>query len=281
MEKAITQEIGARHLIPDRIRLLPWALPAVFLVVTSAIVWLGNFYYQQLKKGVVLEEIVKLQAIADLKSRELQSWLGERMGNARQIEANPSCRAELLAFLSDRSSVPRRAAVLDWMKALRSGYHYQNVLLVDAAGEIALALDGPFPVIGSEGRAQIEAVRQRKTASISDLHRSSNVAAIHMDLVVPLLATDAVGGFVFLRIDPTGFLFPLIQSWPTPSLTAETLLVKREGDSVLFLNELRHRRGRPCRCACPSSRNFPPPRPFGAIPGLSPAATTAASPSGR
>ncbi len=257
MEKAMTQEIGTRHVIPDRIRHSPWALPAVFLVVSAAIVWLGNFYYQQLKKGVVSEEIVKLQAIADLKGRELQNWLGERMGNARQIETNPSCRAELLAFLSDRSSAPRRAAVLDWMQALRSGYHYQNVLLVDAAGEIALALEGPFPVIGSEGRAQIEAVRQQKTASISDLHRSSNVSAIHMDLVVPLLAADAVSGFVFLRIDPAGFLFPLIQSWPTPSLTAETLLVKREGDSVLFLNELRHRRGAAMQMRLPIQPQLP------------------------
>ena len=45
-----------------------------------------------------------------------------------------------------------------------------------------------------------------------------------------------------LWIDPREFLYPLIQSWPTPSATAETLLVGREGDSVVFLNELRHRK---------------------------------------
>ncbi|HVN71852.1 MAG TPA: ATP-binding protein [Desulfomonilia bacterium] len=47
-------------------------------------------------------------------------------------------------------------------------------------------------------------------------------------------------GYMLLEIDPTAFLFPLIQSWPTPSHTAETLLVRREGNDVLFLNELRH-----------------------------------------
>jgi len=35
--------------------------------------------------------------------------------------------------------------------------------------------------------------------------------------------------------------FPLIQSWPTPSKSSETLLIRKEGDSVIFLNELRHR----------------------------------------
>jgi PAS domain S-box-containing protein len=34
----------------------------------------------------------------------------------------------------------------------------------------------------------------------------------------------------------------LIQSWPTNSRTAETLLARREGNDVLYLNELRHRK---------------------------------------
>ena len=37
------------------------------------------------------------------------------------------------------------------------------------------------------------------------------------------------------------FLFPLLQVWPTPSRTAETLLVRRDGDHALFLAATRHR----------------------------------------
>jgi two-component system cell cycle sensor histidine kinase/response regulator CckA len=36
-------------------------------------------------------------------------------------------------------------------------------------------------------------------------------------------------------------LYTLLESWPTPSETAETLLVQRDGDDVLFLNHLRYR----------------------------------------
>jgi PAS domain S-box-containing protein len=42
-----------------------------------------------------------------------------------------------------------------------------------------------------------------------------------------------------LRIDPQKYLYPFIISWPTLSRTAETLLVRREGNDALFLNELR------------------------------------------
>jgi two-component system sensor histidine kinase/response regulator len=40
--------------------------------------------------------------------------------------------------------------------------------------------------------------------------------------------------------DPAGYLSPLLQGWPVPSASAETLLLHRDGDQVLFLNELRH-----------------------------------------
>ncbi len=50
-------------------------------------------------------------------------------------------------------------------------------------------------------------------------------------------------GTLILRIDPESYLYPYLKQWPTPSETAETLLVRREGEEVVFLNELRFRRG--------------------------------------
>ena len=47
-------------------------------------------------------------------------------------------------------------------------------------------------------------------------------------------------GLLVLRVDPQKVLYPLIQSWPTRSRSAETLLLRREGDEIVYLNELRH-----------------------------------------
>ncbi len=54
--------------------------------------------------------------------------------------------------------------------------------------------------------------------------------------------TSRVVGAAVLQIDPYQFLYPLIQSWPSKSASAETLIVRQEGSDVLFLNELRHRK---------------------------------------
>ncbi len=66
----------------------------------------------------------------------------------------------------------------------------------------------------------------------------------HLDVIAPLVASsqsnaDPIGAVV-LVIDANQYLYPLIQSWPIPDSSAETLLVRQDGDTVLFLNELRY-----------------------------------------
>ncbi|NMC73667.1 MAG: PAS domain S-box protein, partial [Geobacteraceae bacterium] len=63
-----------------------------------------------------------------------------------------------------------------------------------------------------------------------------------------------VAALLVLRSDASSFLFPLIQRWPIPSKSAESLLVRREGDHVLYLNELRHRSGTELSLRFPLSR---------------------------
>jgi PAS domain S-box-containing protein len=115
------------------------------------------------------------------------------------------------------------------------------VLLLDRQGEVVLSASQLYTIIGSEGFKTIGIVRRSRDTVLSDLHRSPDVPHIHMDVVTPVLIENEIAGFVFLRINPADFLYPMIQSWPTPSPSAETLLVKRDGEKVLFLNELRHR----------------------------------------
>ena len=59
--------------------------------------------------------------------------------------------------------------------------------------------------------------------------------------MAPICDKDGQTIAVFiLRTDADAFLYPLIRFWPTDSLTAETLLARRDGDTVVFLNDLRH-----------------------------------------
>jgi len=87
-----------------------------------------------------------------------------------------------------------------------------------------------------------EIIRSGRTV-FSDFHRDAPDRPIHLSVLVPILGggTDRRGlGILVLRIDPRTYLYPLISLWPAPSRTAETLLVRREGNDVLYLNELKY-----------------------------------------
>jgi two-component system sensor histidine kinase/response regulator len=65
---------------------------------------------------------------------------------------------------------------------------------------------------------------------------------LHIDFVATLaMYGERPGPLIILHADAGSYLFPALQTWPVPSASAETLLVSREGDQVLFLNDLRHR----------------------------------------
>ncbi len=85
---------------------------------------------------------------------------------------------------------------------------------------------------------------------------------MHIDLIVPLFSSNrndsSLIGAMMLRIDPQVILFQLIQTWPSPSRTSEILLLKQDGDSILYLNEVRHKKNALLTLRMPiSNENLP------------------------
>jgi two-component system sensor kinase len=135
-------------------------------------------------------------------------------------------------------------------------------VLLDSKGDIKLAVPNGKEILGPGAKKLVaEAMRTRKVI-FSDLYRNKTTRVIRLSVVVPLLGsrgheTLPVGALI-LRIDPFHFLYPLIQTWPTQSPTAETLLIRREGDGVLFLNELRHQKNTALSLQLPVGRKTLP-----------------------
>ena len=94
-----------------------------------------------------------------------------------------------------------------------------------------------------------------------DFHRAAPDGPIHLSVLVPVLDggedTEAMGILVF-RIDPEKNLYSYITRWPTPSQTAETLLVRRDGNDALYLNELRFQKNTALKLRIPLGRQDVP-----------------------
>ncbi len=227
-------------------------LLALYLLLLAALGVAGHHYYSDQQQRAETESRNQLLAIADLKVAQIVEWRKERIADGRVMQANSAMLSAVQQLLDGAPSGGGRAAVVGWLSALKNFYGYANAMLIDSRQTVLLSLVSGARLEASWTAVVREAMRSSQV-SLTDLHLESGSGAIYLALIVPVVVSGRstpIGAFL-LWIDPNTFLYPQIQSWPTPSRTGETLLVRREGGQVLYLNELRHRKGTALRFSLP------------------------------
>ena len=220
-------------------RLLPVAVFVLFAVI---LVSLGTWYYHVDKQEITREKHEILAAIGKLKSQQVQQWQKERVAEAERAANDAQIRAAVGRVLSAPENPNIRAALRAIFQEEIPGQDRASTLLFDAGGNFLISSDEADGTLASAPtlKAVREALASRHSA-FSDFYHGPG-GSVLLDLATPV--NDEAGrpqAVLVLRHDASVFLYPLIQSRPFPSLTAETLLVQRDGEEVVFLNELRHR----------------------------------------
>jgi signal transduction histidine kinase/CheY-like chemotaxis protein len=185
----------------------------------------------------------ELQAIAALKVDQIASWRRDQLSEATVIMSSPFV-VERVARWFHSPATELAEGVVAYFSNLMQRHHYHDVILLDETGKVRLSLAGHSEVCASVKAISAQVMRDL-TPRLADLHVDAVSSEPHVVAVAPLLlmegsARRSIGSILLVSV-AAEFLYPLIQSWPTASDTAETLLVRRDGDSVLYLNELRHR----------------------------------------
>jgi signal transduction histidine kinase len=234
----------APPLPPKRI---PWHLILIFLLLSLGILGAGYFYYDYQRAYLKQAKLNELTAIDDLKINQIVDWRKERLADATMIMGDHFFAARVQDWLAGKASPGLKDEILKYLKSLLV-YQYQNIALLDPKGRVRLSvLEERSPGTYTKTLA-LEAMQTRKPV-FSDLYRPDGAQAVQLSILVPILlpyGTEEVSvGAVLLRIDPHQFFYPLIQSWPTPSRSGETVLIRREGNEVVILNELRNRKDTP------------------------------------
>ncbi len=222
----------------------PFKLFAVFVLLLIIIIFAGIGYFLVQRSYIVKSEQEKLTAIADLRVGQIVRWRNERLNHIESIYSNPMFARMVKTFFANPDNPERTQEIQTWMKSLQTRGLFAEVYLFDAHGR-QIAASKNAGVIGAHAKGLIAQALIDRMLSFSDLHTAPNYHFPHFDIIIPLIlpeSHESLVGILFLRMIPQNGLYQRINTWPTPSLTAETLLVRRDGDSVLFLNELRHRK---------------------------------------
>ena len=215
--------------------LVPVAVLAIALVLASG-VWFYRTQQQQIRQSVENE----LHAITAAKVAAIVAWREERRGNASVLRESVFLNESVAQWLKQPDPAVTEKILTRFRSSATYG-HYRDVLLVDNSGRVRLSLSGREGIIHTEALAAMTTALGEQQAVMSELHTGPQDLPPHVDVLAPLLHSDAC--LIMLQCDARQVLFPMVQSWPTSRATAETLLVSQEGDSVVILNDLRDRPG--------------------------------------
>ncbi|MCC7518778.1 MAG: GAF domain-containing protein [Verrucomicrobiae bacterium] len=191
----------------------------------------------------VTQEI--LDSVAESKVEHLASWLKERRRDADLASKTPSIQA----FVANPAAPALRAEALKWLEKLRASYGYRTVAILDARGNPMLVAPSQNSHLCSKAAQQVPLVLRTRFVVPQDFHSDSATNSIFFGFLRRIRSEEdarhdrPAQAVLLLHLDPDDFLEPLLMSWPTPSRTAETLFIQREGRQIVFLNRAHPRRG--------------------------------------
>ena len=215
---------------------IPRTLTAAVVVVALVLLAGGAIFYRAQEQQVRQQVEAGLAAIARLKVDQIAAWWAERLEAGTKLMERPLLRRLIVQWLA----TPRdggRETLLTEFRVLQRYDDYSDILLLDDNGRVRLSLSGGSGIQENAAQALAAAFRDGRPV-LSELHTDAENPRPHIAVVTPLLAGDGRArtplGAVVLVTEARQFLFPLIQSWPTPSTTAETLLVRRSATMSFF-----------------------------------------------
>ncbi len=186
-------------------------------------------------------EAARLQTIAEVKSRQIDDWLQERRNDAEFIAVDTRLAAAYQRWARQGNSADR-AEMVTFLQQYRFAKDYVAVILVDADGRPVWNSEGGELAADASLIAAVKHAMGQQVVSQPNIHRDA-AGRPRLDFIAPLTGPDGrSSSAVILRTDPAAYLYPLLQSWPVPSASAEILLFHREGDQVAYINDLRHER---------------------------------------
>ena len=232
----------------------------IFVLLSSGIAAIGVLSFRNFKAGLREQAEKQLETTAILKTNELHTWREERLMDAEILFRNSRFKILARRFLENPGNERFRTEMREWISNFLASRQYERIYILDASSVERFSMPPSTKPVPDHLRLDMEELRKKGRPIFNDFHRNAPGEAIHLETVVPLFAGRSslgavtLGGCLVFRIDPAEFLSPFIREWPSPSRTAETLLVRREGDEVVYLSELRFKKDSALNLKYPLSR---------------------------
>ena len=231
--------VHEKRLKAHKTQLLVLALISVLLI--SA----GGLLYHHQSRQFKQNKRVELHTINEIKVIQISRWLEERHYDATEIYDSPSVNKYVSEWIKDTSNPALKKTIEKRLEGwLRHGT-YHNTMIMDPQGNLLASYLEDVTAAGPETRDFAQKVAKERQILTNDFYHCTSCDVVHMDVMLPVIAAkdNKVIAVIVLRINAEDYLFPLVQLWPVPSKTSATMLLRREGDQLINLNDLPNKPG--------------------------------------
>jgi two-component system, cell cycle sensor histidine kinase and response regulator CckA len=236
-----------------------WNLYLLFFGAMLGLLAGGFFFYSHESKAIRTAKYRELQTITQLKIDQVIQWRKKHINNARILSEDIHLAQSFESWRRHPDENLEKFYLHNHLKSVQQNYDYQRVMLVDAKNEILLSYPDSKPPIDPGSGERIKEAIHSKIVIFGGFFYNQHSDQIHVQLFIPLInaAGKAVAAAVIV-IDPDQSFYPLLESWPLPSNSAETLIVRKKGEQALVLNELRHRSDSAMKLTIPITQSMHP-----------------------
>lgn len=221
---------------------LPRAKMIFILIFVFCLV--GYLLFNRQRRALQEIQYQQLSAISELMSSQIELWLNERRQNIRLASIDNELTLQIHLLIQTPANIETRKKITEHLNSFGQN-EYNDINVYDASGNEILSTRHFKTESSAFIKKMVARAIDEDQTIISPLYLSDIEKKVSLDFFRPLYLKNKAGkkipiGAISLRIDPTTSLFPRIQSWPVPSATGENLIVAKEGDSVVYLHEVRH-----------------------------------------
>ena len=238
----------------------PYFLILLFVIMSAGIIMVGYLYYSNHKTLLRAEVEKQLSSIGKLKANELMHWREDCLGDGGVFYKNAAFTALVRKYFDDPNDQDAQKQLRTWLSCFQTAYQYDGVFLLDNQYRKKIIVpDVPERPVSYVSQQSSEILQSGEIA-FEDFYENQENERIYLKVLVPILneSDNRIIGVVALRIDPAKYLYPLINTWPVQNLSAETLLVRREGNNIRYLNELKFKQKTALSLVCFNQREQNP-----------------------
>ncbi|HEX9181223.1 MAG TPA: PAS domain S-box protein, partial [Burkholderiales bacterium] len=183
-----------------------------------------------------------LAQTADVQAARLADWVERRTAEARSAAGDPLLALEAARWLAKGAPDGKARSLLEArLDSLRQAYPYEAVFLLDADARILISTV-PAAAFASQDQEFARRALEERRLLFAGLHRRPR-GGVELDMVTPLLA-GAQGqpqAVLYFRIDPKHTIAPLLDPGAGAMAGQESVLIRRDGNAIVYLTWLRYR----------------------------------------